>query len=124
MEQCLIFPYNNTLKNTLAHFAENNKVIGAVCHGSAGLVGAKLSTGKWIVDGKRLTGFTNEEEQQTGLDSLMPFLLESKLREQGANFEKLAAFSNHVVVDENFVTGQNPQSSQSTAEAFVKELNR
>ncbi|MBM7583871.1 putative intracellular protease/amidase [Bacillus pakistanensis] len=118
------FPDNATLNNTLVHFAENNKIIGAVCHGPAGFVDVKLSTGKWIVDGKRVTGFTNEEEQQTNLDSLMPFLLESKLREQGAYFEKLAAFSDHVVVDENFVTGQNPRSSQSTAEAFVKELNR
>ncbi|AZB44952.1 type 1 glutamine amidotransferase domain-containing protein [Bacillus sp. FJAT-42376] len=116
-------PEDAALQKALVHFAENNKVIGAVCHGPAGFVGTKLSNGKWLVDGVSMTGFTNEEEQQTGLDSLMPFLLESKLREQGAQFEKAAAYSDHVVADTRFVTGQNPQSSQSAAEAFVKALH-
>ncbi|WP_367379295.1 type 1 glutamine amidotransferase domain-containing protein [Rossellomorea aquimaris] len=115
-------PESPELQQALAHFAENNKAIGAVCHGPAGFVGTKLSNGKWLVEGKSLTGFTNEEEQQTGLDSLMPFLLETKLREQGAQFEKSEAWSDHVMTDGKFVTGQNPQSSQSTAEAFVKVL--
>jgi putative intracellular protease/amidase len=113
-------PKSQELQKALSHFAENNKAIGAVCHGPAGFVGTKLSNGKWLVDGISLTGFTNEEEQQTGLDSLMPFLLETKLREQGAQFEKSEAWSDHVITDGKFVTGQNPQSSQSTAEAFVK----
>jgi putative intracellular protease/amidase len=115
-------PESAELQKALAHFAENNKAIGAVCHGPAGFVGTRLSTGKWLVEGKSLTGFTNEEEQQTGLDSLMPFLLETKLREQGAQFEKSEAWSDHVMTDGKFVTGQNPQSSQSTAGAFVKVL--
>ncbi|WP_318247462.1 type 1 glutamine amidotransferase domain-containing protein [Rossellomorea aquimaris] len=115
-------PDSPELQQALVHFAENNKAIGAVCHGPAGFVGTKLSNGDWLVSGKNLTGFTNEEEQQTGLDSLMPFLLESKLREQGAQFEKSDAWSDHVMTDGKFVTGQNPQSSQSTAEAFVKVL--
>jgi putative intracellular protease/amidase len=113
-------PDSTALQQALSHFAENHKAIGAVCHGPAGFVGTKLSNGKWLVDGISLTGFTNEEEQQTGLDSLMPFLLETKLREQGAQFEKSDAWSDHVITDGKFVTGQNPQSSQSTAEAFVK----
>ncbi|MGD6818855.1 type 1 glutamine amidotransferase domain-containing protein [Metabacillus sp. 84] len=116
-------PDDPSLQKALAHFAENNKVIGAVCHGPAGFVGTKLSNGKFLVDGVSLTGFTNEEEQQTGLDSLMPFLLESKLREQGAQFEGAAAYSDHVVTDTRFVTGQNPQSSKSAAKAFVEALN-
>ncbi|WP_325050507.1 type 1 glutamine amidotransferase domain-containing protein [Falsibacillus albus] len=117
-------PESDALKEALAHFAEHNKLIGAVCHGPAGFVGTKLSNGKWLVDGVSMTAFTNEEEQQTGLDSLMPFLLESKLREQGAQFEASQAWSDHVVEDGNFITGQNPQSSQSAAEAFVKALKK
>jgi putative intracellular protease/amidase len=113
-------PKSAELQQTLSHFAENNKAIGAVCHGPAGFLNTKLSNGEWLVAGISLTGFTNEEEQQTGLDSLMPFLLETKLREQGAQFEKSEAWSDHVITDGKFVTGQNPQSSQSTAEAFVK----
>ncbi|KSU62794.1 glutamine amidotransferase [[Bacillus] enclensis] len=116
-------PDSPELKEALAHFAENNKAIGAVCHGPAGFTGTKLSNGKFLVDGISMTGFTNEEEQQTGLDSLMPFLLETKLREQGAQFEKSEAWSEHVITDGKFVTGQNPQSSQVTAEAFVKVLS-
>ncbi|UII58694.1 type 1 glutamine amidotransferase domain-containing protein (plasmid) [Cytobacillus spongiae] len=115
-------PENPELQKALAHFAENNKAIGSVCHGPAGFVGTKLSNGKWLVEGKSLTAFTNEEEQQTGLDSLMPFLLETRLREQGAQFEKSEAWTDHVITDGKFVTGQNPQSSQSAAEAFVKVL--
>ncbi|WP_155114161.1 type 1 glutamine amidotransferase domain-containing protein [Metabacillus mangrovi] len=115
-------PDNPDLQKALVYFAENNKVIGAVCHGPAGFVNTKLSNGKWLVDGVRLTGFTNEEEQQTGLDSLMPFLLESKLREQGAKFEGAAAYSDHTVSDTRFVTGQNPQSSQSAAAAFAEAV--
>nr|WP_114744828.1 type 1 glutamine amidotransferase domain-containing protein [Falsibacillus pallidus] len=115
-------PDSKELSETLAHFAENNKVIGAVCHGPAGFTGTKLSNGKWLVDGKNMTGFTNEEEQQTGLEKAMPFLLESKLREQGAKFEKAAAYSDYVVADGKFITGQNPQSSASTAKAFIEAL--
>ncbi|MBW3114560.1 type 1 glutamine amidotransferase domain-containing protein [Bacillus sp. MCCB 382] len=115
-------PESPELQKALTHFAENDKAIGSVCHGPAGFVGTKLSNGKWLVEGRSLTAFTNEEEQQTGLDSLMPFLLETKLREQGAQFEKSEAWSNHVITDGKFVTGQNPQSSQSAAEAFVKVL--
>lgn len=115
-------PESPELQQALVHFAENDKAIGSVCHGPAGFVGTKLSNGKWLVEGKSLTAFTNEEEQQTGLDSLMPFLLETKLREQGAQFEKSDAWSNHVITDGKFVTGQNPQSSQAAAEAFINVL--
>ncbi|WP_230980903.1 type 1 glutamine amidotransferase domain-containing protein [Rossellomorea arthrocnemi] len=115
-------PDSPELQKALNHFAENDKAIGSVCHGPAGFVGTKLSNGNWLVEGKSLTAFTNEEEQQTGKDSFMPFLLETKLREQGARFEKSDAWSNHVITDGQFVTGQNPQSSQATAEAFVKIL--
>jgi putative intracellular protease/amidase len=115
-------PGDSALQSVLAHFAENNKLIGAVCHGPAGFVDVKLSSGKYLVDGKSITGFTNEEEQQMELDSLVPFLLESKLRENGADFQKGSPFSDYTVTDTGFVTGQNPQSSLSTARAFVEQL--
>ncbi|MGD6967954.1 type 1 glutamine amidotransferase domain-containing protein [Rossellomorea vietnamensis] len=115
-------PGNAALQQALAHFAENNKLIGSVCHGPAGFVDVKLSSGKYLVEGKRITGFTNEEEQQSNMDSLVPFLMESRLRENGADFQKGSAFSDFVVSDTGFVTGQNPQSGLSTAKAFVEQL--
>ncbi|WP_421384972.1 type 1 glutamine amidotransferase domain-containing protein [Bacillus salacetis] len=115
-------PGNTALQKALAHFAENDKLIGAVCHGPAGFVDVKLSSGKSLVEGKRITGFTNEEEQQMDMDSLMPFLLESKLRENGADFQKGSPFTDFTVTDTGFVTGQNPQSGLSTAKAFAEQL--
>ncbi len=113
-------PGNPALQEALSSFASENKAIGSVCHGPAGFVDVKLEDGSPLVAGKQLTGFTDEEERQTGLDPLMPFLLQTKLKELGAKFIEAAAYSDHVVVDGKFVTGQNPQSSQSAAEAFVK----
>ncbi|WP_456271257.1 type 1 glutamine amidotransferase domain-containing protein [Bacillus sp. AK031] len=115
-------PGNTALQEALAHFGDNGKLIGAVCHGPAGFVDVKLSSGKSLVDGKRITSFTNEEEQQSEMDSLVPFLLESRLRENGAVFQKGSPFADYVVTDTGFVTGQNPQSSLSTAKAFVQQL--
>src|SRR5690606_41548412 len=63
-------------------FYESGRVVAAVCHGPAGLLGATLSGGAPLVRGKRVTGFTNEEERATGLDTLMPFLLEDRLRSE------------------------------------------
>ncbi|MFB1083205.1 type 1 glutamine amidotransferase domain-containing protein [Jeotgalibacillus sp. JSM ZJ347] len=115
-------PNEPQLQDALAHFAENNKAIGAVCHGPAGFVDVELSDGTYLVKGKKMTGFTDEEEKDTGLDSLMPFLLQSKLEEQGAHFVAQGNWAEHVLTDGKFVTGQNPQSSQKAAEAFVKVL--
>ncbi|MGM0844792.1 MAG: type 1 glutamine amidotransferase domain-containing protein [Bacillota bacterium] len=116
------FPGSEALQQALAHFAENNKLIGAVCHGPAGFADVKLSSGKYLVEGKRITGFTNEEEQQMDMDGLVPFLMESRLRENGADFQKGSPFSDYVVTDTGFVTGQNPQSSLNTAKAFIEQL--
>ncbi|MDF2669946.1 MAG: putative peptidase family protein [Paenibacillus sp.] len=111
------------LQNLLTDFSKANKPIGAVCHGPAGLVGAQLDTGNPIVEGKRVTGFTNEEELETQLDSEMPFLLESKLRELQAEFVARPNWQEHVEIDGNLITGQNPQSSKSTAIAFLQFTN-
>lgn len=105
-----------------SQFADAEKVVGAVCHGPAAFVEAKLSDGTPLVQGRRMTGFTNAEEQALQLDKLVPFLLESRLRELGAEFVTGATFSDHLVVDGNLITGQNPQSSASTAKAVIDAL--
>lgn len=107
----------------VSKFINAGKVVAAVCHGPAALTTAKNSDGTPIIKGKKVTGFTNEEEKEVQLDKLMPFLLESKLSELGAEFISSPKWSDNVVVDGNLITGQNPQSSASTANAVIKVLN-
>jgi putative intracellular protease/amidase len=103
-------------------FADAQKVVAAVCHGPAALVEAKRSDGTPLVQGRKVTGFTNAEEQAVQLDQLMPFLLESRLRELGGEFVVASNWSDNVVVDGNLITGQNPQSSGSAAKAVIDAL--
>jgi len=110
------------VKQLLRHFVESGKVYAAVCHGPAAFVGAKNKADQFIVAGKRLTSFTDEEEREVGLDKVVPFLLEDRLREEGARFEAAPKWSDHVVVDGHLITGQNPQSSASTARAVIAAL--
>ncbi|MCH9812713.1 MAG: type 1 glutamine amidotransferase domain-containing protein [Epsilonproteobacteria bacterium] len=110
------------VKTTLAAFAEAQKVVSAVCHGPAALVDVKLKDGTYLVEGKKVTSFTNDEEKAAGFTEKMPFLLESKLKEQGASFVAQPNWSNHVIVDGNLITGQNPQSSEALAKAIIKKI--
>ncbi len=96
--------------------------VAAVCHGPAGLVGIKLSDGTPLVAGKTVSSFTDEEERETTLDRFMPFLLEARLRELGANFVEKGNRSDHVEADKNLITGQNPQSTISVAKEVIKQL--
>jgi putative intracellular protease/amidase len=116
-------PQNKDLANILGHLYDNDKVIAAVCHGPAGLVSAKRADGKSILYGKRVNGFTNSEEEKVELTNVVPFLLETKMIELGGKFEKAADFAEHVVVDGNLITGQNPASAAKVAEQFFKQLN-
>lgn len=99
-------------------------IVSAVCHGPAGLVNVKDTNGKYLVDGKKINAFTNEEEEAVKMDKVVPFALESKLIERGAKFEKSGLWQNHVVVDQRVITGQNPQSAKSVGEAILKELKK
>ncbi|WP_371371820.1 type 1 glutamine amidotransferase domain-containing protein [Sporomusa aerivorans] len=103
-------------------FARERKLIGAVCHGPAALVSATLADGRPLVAGRQVTAFSNEEEQMTHLSSVVPFLLESKLKELGARFVKKQPWMTHVVIDGNLVTGQNRQSSGQFSEVIVNML--
>lgn len=101
---------------------ENNGIVSAVCHGPAGLVNIKLSNGKYLVDGKKINAFTNEEEKAVKLENVVPFMLETKLIERGAKFEKSGLWQEHVTTDQRVVTGQNPQSAHGVGEAVLKLL--
>jgi len=115
-------PNDHKLQELLREFYEGEKVVAAVCHGPAGLVGATLSNGQPLVAGKRVNAFTNSEENATGLAPHLPFLLESKLRELGAIYVAAPDWSSHVEVDGNLVTGQNPQSTMAVTKAVIELL--
>ncbi len=116
------FPDNERLQEITRKIYETGGVVAAVCHGPAGLVNVKLSYGNYLVDGKRINSFTDEEEHKVGLENVVPFLLESKLSERGAKFEKAGVFENKVVVDGHLVTGQNPASALSLGKEIVSLL--
>lgn len=96
--------------------------LAAVCHGLAALLPARTSSGDPVVAGRRITGFSDEEERIGGLADRAPFLLESSLREQGADVEVTEPWSDHTIVDGLLITGQNPQSSASAAQALLAAL--
>jgi putative intracellular protease/amidase len=115
-------PENHKLQQLLRDFYEEDKIVAAVCHGPAGLVGATLSNGQPLVAGLRVNAFTDREEADTTLAPLLPFLLESKLRDLGAVFVAAPNWSTHFEVDGNLITGQNPQSTLAVTHAVIEKL--
>ena len=93
----------------------DGRVVAAVCHGPGGLIRAKKPDGTPLVAGLRVAGFTNEEEAAVGLQDVVPFALETTLRELGGKHEKGASWAPFAVRDGLLVTGQNPASSRRTA---------
>lgn len=115
-------PDNPEVQRLVRSFYERGKVVAAVCHGPACLVNVALRSGVPLVQGRRLTAFTDDEERAVELDRAVPFLLESRLRERGAEFVAAGNWQDNVVVDGHLVTGQNPQSSGSAARAVIRVL--
>ena len=100
--------------------------IAALCHGPAILLSApERADGLWLFDGYRMTSFTDEEEDQTEPGRLgMAWLLDVALKNAGAVFDDgPSAWISHVVVDRNLITGQNPGSTEATADAVIKKLS-
>ncbi|MFT3981997.1 MAG: type 1 glutamine amidotransferase domain-containing protein [Ferruginibacter sp.] len=118
------FAGNTDLAGIAAKIYESNGIVSAVCHGPAGLVNIQLSNGKYLVDGKKINSFTNEEEKAVGLDTIVPFLLEDKLIERGAIFEKSGLWQQHVITDQRVITGQNPASAKEVGEAVLTALRK
>ncbi len=108
-------PQSAELAKLLGVAWTSGRVVAAVCHGPAGLVAALDGEGHPIVAGRRVTGFTDAEEVAVGLEGVVPFLLESRLRDLGGTFEAGPNFKPHAVADGRLVTGQNPASSALTA---------
>lgn len=98
------------------------KTIGAVCHGGVGLMSAINPESQPLLQGRTVTGFSNEEEEAVGLTQQVPYLLENRMLELGAKYEKSAPWSEFALRDGNLCTGQNPQSSVQCALLCVEAM--
>lgn len=118
------FVDNPRLHAIVRDLYERGGVVGAVCHGPAGLLKVALSDGRRLVAGRRLTAFTHEEEVSRQYDRLVPFDLETALKGARVDFSESGVFQSHVVVDGRLITGQNPASAKAFGEAVVAALKK
>jgi putative intracellular protease/amidase len=102
----------------------SSKPIAAVCHAPAVFRHVKGPDGQPLVRGKRVTGFTNTEEEAVGLTKVVPFLVEDMLKERGGLYSKVADWQPYALTDGLLVTGQNPASSEAAADALLGLLNK
>ncbi len=109
-------------KHVIETFIAENRPLAAVCHAPAIFKHTKGADGMSVVSGRRVTGFTNTEEEGVGLTEIVPFLVEDMLKANGGLYEKGPDWGSHVVVDGKLVTGQNPASSEAAAKELLKLL--
>lgn len=115
-------PYDQSIAEIASVIYENHGIVAAVCHGPAGLTAIRLHDGNYLVNGKRVNGFSNEEEEIVQLTEVVPFLLEDRLKALGGIYEKSAPWKPHVTVDGRLITGQNPQSARGVGEVIRDAL--
>jgi putative intracellular protease/amidase len=113
---------NRLVQSLLSEAFEDGRIVAAVCHGPAALVDVRLADGEPLVKGRRVTGFTNEEERAVKLEEVVPFLIETAMQQRGARFEKGAAWAPFTTTDGRLITGQNPASSAPAARDVLAAL--
>jgi len=114
-------PEHSGLKKAIKETWERGAVVGAVCHGPVSLLNVKLSNGSYLLAGKNVSSFTNDEEDNYA-KSDVPFMLESALTKQGAIFHKTGPWAAFNIADGKLVTGQNPASAKGVAEKMIAIL--
>ncbi|MCS3903295.1 putative intracellular protease/amidase [Methylohalomonas lacus] len=100
------------------------KPVAAVCHAPGVFRHAHTADGKPLVENRKVTGFANSEEEAVGLTQVVPFLVEDMLKQNDGDYSKAADWQPYVVTDGHLITGQNPASSESAAEATLKLLRQ
>lgn len=116
------FPVDASVKQTVEAFYAAQKPLAAVCHGPACLVNAQKPNGTPLIAGHAFACFTDEEETLVGLDTQVPFMLESRLSALGGVARRALPFAPQRVVDGLLITGQNPASAIPVAEAVIHQL--
>lgn len=115
-------PDSDAFQRVTTAIYERGGVVAAVCHGPAALVNVKLSSGHYLIEGKSVSAFTNDEERAAQLDEVVPFLLADALEAHGADHEAAPNWQKKVVVSGRLVTGQNPASAAGVAEGVLGVL--
>lgn len=105
-------------------FYRNNKPVAFVCHAPGVLRYTKNTLGEPLVKGKKVTGFTNEEEEAVQLTKVVPFLVEEMLKENGGEYSKVANWQPYTIQDGLLITGQNPASSELVADKLLQLLDK
>ncbi|MEY3870567.1 MAG: hypothetical protein RLZZ338_4461 [Cyanobacteriota bacterium] len=117
------FPDNEALQSISQKIYEKGGFVSSVCHGAAGLLNIKLSSGALLIKDKEVTGFSNEEEKLAGLDQFVPFLTETELVARGAIYKKAdEPWAGFAVEDQRLITGQNPASGGAVADLLIAAL--
>jgi putative intracellular protease/amidase len=111
----------NSIK-LIESFVAAGKTIALVCHAPGALRHVKTADGKPLVQGKKVTGFSNTEEEAVGLTKVVPFLVEDELKAKGGLYSKAADWAPYVVTDDLLITGQNPASSGPAASVLLQHL--
>lgn len=107
----------------IEEFWKSKKPVAAVCHAPSVLLNVKDENGQPLVKGRKVTGFTNSEEEAVHLTQVVPFLLEDELRNKGGEYSKKEDWAVHVVQDGMLITGQNPASSEEAADRLMALLD-
>ncbi|KAA8491635.1 Glyoxalase 3 [Porphyridium purpureum] len=119
---CVDFVQSTELHDAIAHIYKMGKIVAADCHGPIALCHVSKPDGTPLLQGVTATGFADSEEVAVQLDKIVPYMLEAKMKELGAKYEKADDWNPKVCVDGKIVTGQNPQSSEVCAEAVIQLL--
>jgi putative intracellular protease/amidase len=113
---------NESSISLIESFINAEKPVAAVCHASAVLLNAENNQGNALVAGKKVTGFTNSEEAAVQLTDIVPFLVEDELIKKGGDYQKTEDWGVLAIEDGLIITGQNPASSELTAEKLLAKL--
>ena len=117
------FPDNTQLQALSRRIYEQGGVVSSVCHGAVGLLNIKLSDGELLIKGKKVTGFSNEEEELAGLTKHVPYLTETELVKRGAIYQKAdAPWAPFAIADGRLNTAQNPASGGPVGELVLKAI--
>jgi putative intracellular protease/amidase len=119
------FREHEDLKRAIGAFYEARKPTGALCHGTCALLDVKTSDGRYLIDGKTMTGFANVEEDFGDAavgQRIMPYRIEDEARRRGANYVQAGLFKAFAVRDMNLITGQQQYSGKKVAELVIAAL--